>query len=77
MLRFQLAQLGAVAVRVVVPVWIVGFLEFGDRGLDGEEAVFVQEERTAGEAGLLEVVLEFGSEVADLGLWGMLKRGCS
>lgn len=40
-LRFQFAQLGAVAVRVVVAVWIVGFFEFGNRGFDGEGAVVV------------------------------------
>lgn len=74
MFRFQFAELGTVAVRVVVFVRIVGFLEFGDGGFDGKGAVVVEEERAAVNARLLEEALEFGEGGADLVLCVLVSR---
>ena len=74
-LRFQLAELGAVAVGVVVFVRVVGFFEFGNGGFDGEGAVVVEVEGKAVEAGLLCEALEFGMGCADLVLCVLVSRG--
>ena len=68
----QTVGLGAFAVGVVVFVRVEGFLELGDGGFDGEGAVVVEEEGTAGSMGRGEV----GGELVEGGLDGVLEGGC-
>lgn len=74
MLGFQLAELGAVTVGVVVSVGVVGFFEFGDGGFDGEGTVVVEEEGAPVDKGLLCEALEFGKGCADLMLRVLVSR---
>jgi len=47
-------------------VWVVGFLEFGDRGLDGERAMMVEFEGAAGHVGVFEENGEFLGEFGEV-----------